>query len=246
MRRHACALHYVALILLVIGVLLGGTARDEAGMLTVVIGYLTMVGGGIFFFVLDRNDEAAPVESYKRQKKLNGVGLAIFVVVALLLVSCVQENVAALQEQQLLGEKVGITGLIPLDVFLLSLPYILLIVLYIPVMSRSIAYETISREFEITPENADHIVAHGGSFSPVAGARDVLKNRDHLFFEENKVFVPLDRIVEIEPREGKLFGASVDPGVTVTTEKGWKFSLSTGDYEALASGLEGYGFLFEH
>lgn len=244
MKKLACVLYYVMLILSVVWMIAGGTVLNADSVFIMAVTFLSMLGGGIFFFVLDKNDEASPVQSFKLQGKLNGIAVAMMMLFFLFFVVSWQGNYVSLSSGS--NQTTGLTGVPLLDAFLLSLPYFILFIPFVTVFSLSFTYNSIKKEFGVSGENVDHIVAHGGYFSPMEGAKDVQRNRDHLFFGVHKCFVPLDRIAKIERQDVKLFGVLIEPAVTVTTEKGNKISIDTRDYDVLAAGLTGYEFLFEN
>lgn len=242
MKKFACGLYYFVLVVSMLGQLLSGFAGMTADrMIGIVFTYLTMMAGGIYFFVMELNDSAAPVKSFKLQGKLNTASVMFLLLFFLFFLVSWQGNL----ENFSTGQK-PLTGVPMLDAFLLSLPYGILFIPFVVVFSLSGTYNAVNKEFGITAENADHIVAHGGSFSGLEGAEDVARNKDHLFFCNHKCFVPLDRIVEIEPRDTRLFGRVVETNVVITTDKGNKLVLETRDYSVLEQQLTDYEFLFEH
>jgi len=240
MKKFACALYYVVLVASMVYRFVTGFANTDV-LIGSVFTYLAMIAGGVYFFVMLQNDRAVPVKSFKLQGKLNVMSVVFLVLFFLFFLAAWQGNLEAFS-----AEQKTLTGNSLLDAFLMSLPYFVLLIPFAVVISLSGTYSAVNKQFEITAENADHIVAHGGSFVAIEGAQDVLRNKDHLFFRKHNCFVPLDRIVEIEPKDARLFGRVVETNVVITTDKGNKLVLETKDYAALEQQLTGYEFLFEH
>lgn len=244
MRKFACVLHYTVLLLWVAGLFAGGTVMDANAVFSTVVVYLTMVAGGIYFFVMEKADTLPPVQSFKLQGKLNSLAFLFTGLFFLYFLLSWQGTMYDFSADAAAVK--SFTGNHIFDAFVFSLPYFILIIPYVAVISMSSSYNAAKKEFGVTAENADHIVAHGGPFFPVEGASDVMKNRDHLFFAMEKCFVPLDRIVEIEMKKTRLFGLLIDSSVMITTDKGRKLTVDTKDYEVLERELADYEYLFEH
>lgn len=239
MKKIACAMYYVMLLLYVIGVLTGGVSNTDGAAVGVVIVYLTMVGSGIFFYMLDHTDRMAPVQSFKLQEKLNSAAMVFFALYFVFFLVSWQGKLADPEQGRVL------TGNLQADAFIMSLPYFIMLVPFVFVFSQSFPYNSAKKQFGITAENVDHIVAHGGSFSLLEGAEDTMKNTDHLFFMENKCFIPLDQIVKVERKDIRLFGVLLESTVLITTKTDAKIAVETKDHDALVQSLPDYDFLFE-